>query len=151
MEPVDVDEIVSSLFKGHAYKYRNVYKSILSHMCVYVKNNRDDLTRVLTTAGYAMAQVEHALYKVSFDYDNKQKKDKVVRSQNIVLQMLGKKTIFTYILRETANAMLQSWRGRHFGKIIDKNRHLYIEGCETIYEYAVKLLGEAAQGKSFII
>jgi hypothetical protein len=152
-DPLDaagVQDLTKRLFKGQAYKYRNRYKSVMSHMCIYVKNNRDDLINILRAASFPMTKIEHALYKVSFDFDSKQKREKVKNAQSIVLRMLSKKTIFTYILCEATQAMLRHWRTGNIGKIARDNLSLYIEACQAIHEEAVHIVGQEAQGTSFV-
>lgn len=145
-----VQDLTKRLFKGQAYKYRNIYKSVMSHMCIYVKNNRDDLIGILRASNFPITKIEHALYKVSFDFDSKQKREKVKNAQNIVLRMLSKKTIFTYILREATKAMLKHWEEGHIGKIARENLSLYLEACQAIHQEAVQVVGQPAQGTSYV-
>ena len=139
------------IFKGQAFKYRNICKSITGHLCGYVKHNRDDLMRVLQEAGFSISDCEHALYRLSYDYDNKNRKEKIKMSQNMIMRFLATKSIYTYILREATNTMLYNWRVGKYGKIVAKNRALYAEACEAIYHEAVKVSGESARGNSFVL
>lgn len=133
----------------NAYKRRNVYKSIVRHMFSYIRKNRESILRVLEGNGFTMPQIEHAFFKVNYLNDLERQKGKSKKSQTTVKKMLQKKTIYTFILRETLYAMMQNWKQGKTGKISQENLTIYKEVCESYYNKCVQVLAQSAQGASF--
>ena len=133
---------------GGAYKRRNVYKSIIRHMYSYVRKNRDDIIKVLLAAKYLMSEIEHAFFEVSFYNDTEQEKGNRRQSQSTIKKMIDQRSIYTYILRETLNAMIRNWNEGKHGKVSSKNLGTYRDVCIAYYNEAAKVLEQEAQGKS---
>ncbi len=133
----------------NAYRRRNVYKSIVRHMYSYVRKNRKDVVRVLELNGFSMSDIEHAFFKISHLNDLERQKGTSKKSQSTIKKMLQRKSIYTYILRETLFAMMQNWKLGKTGKISQENLIIYKEVCEKYYQKTVELLAQTAQGTSY--
>ncbi len=133
----------------NAYKRRNVYKSIIRHMYSYIRKNRDDIIAVLEKNNFSVPEIEHAFFKISYLNDLEKQKGKSKKSQTTVKEIMKKRSIYTYILRETLNAMMQNWGMGRTGKISQENLYIYREVCENYYKKTVELLGQSAQGTSY--
>ncbi len=132
---------------GGAYKRRNVYKSIIRHMYSYIRKNRDDVIKVLQQANYSMSEIEHAFFEVSCYNDAEQQKGNKKQSQATIKKMIDQRSIYTYILRETLNAMIKNWdEGKH-GKVSSKNLATYRDVCITYYKEAAQALEEKEHEK----
>lgn len=134
---------------GGAYKRRNVYKSIVRHMFSYIRKNRDEIIRILLAAGYNMTEIEHAFFEVSCYNDMEQQKGNKKQSQSTIRKMVDQRTIYSYILRETLNAMIKNWDSGKHGKVATKNLATYRNVCISYYNEAVKVLTQEAQGTSY--
>lgn len=140
LEKIPEIKMCKLLFKGNSYQCRNVYKSIMVNMLSYLKLNRDDIFLILTSQKYTRSDIEHAILKITYYNDNDRKKGSSKISQSIINKMLSKKTIYTFILRETLKAMMQNSEGIE-KKVSGKNIGTYKEVCSKIYEETVKLIG----------
>lgn len=125
---------------GGAYKRRNVYKSIVRHMFSYIRKNRDGIIKILLAAGYPMNEIEHAFFEVSCYNDLEQQRGNKKQSQTTIRKMVDKPTIYTYILRETLNAMIKGWNEGKHGKVATKNLATYRDVCLAYYNEAVKTI-----------
>ena len=143
------EKICKTLMKGNSYQSRNVYKSIIGHMHAYLRKNREDIVRVLLGTGFTMVQVEHAFFKMYSYYDQLKDKRGKSQPQPMIDKMLAKKTIFTYMLRETLNAIFHNWEVGKYGKVLVENAAVYHLACEKIYSQVLRLVGEPAQGTTF--
>ena len=140
-----------SLLSGKAYKSRNVYKSIIRHLFSYIRKNREDIIRILTEAGFPMSDIEHGFFKVNYYNDLERDQSSKKNSQSIIKKMVAKRTIYTYILRETLNTMLHNWTLGKYGKVSEGNSDVYRDVCQYFYDECAKMLGQPAQGKTFLL
>ena len=140
-----------SLLSGKAYKSRNVYKSIIRHLFSYIRKNREDIIRILTEAGFSMQDIEHGFFKINYYNDLEREQSNKKNSQATIKKMVTKRSIYTYILRETLNTMLYNWSQGKFGKVSESNSEVYKDVCKYFYDEAVKTSGQSAQGRSFFL
>eukprot|EP00829_Urostomides_striatus_P004423 TRINITY_DN1477_c0_g2_i3.p1 TRINITY_DN1477_c0_g2~~TRINITY_DN1477_c0_g2_i3.p1 ORF type:complete len:351 (+),score=67.89 TRINITY_DN1477_c0_g2_i3:67-1119(+) len=145
----DNDSIIKRLLSGEAYKSRNVYKTIIRHMHAYTRKNRNEFIKIVTSSGFTQQDIEHAFFKIDYWCNLERENGNRNYAQGIVKKILAEKTIYTIILRETLNALLHSWQLGRFGKIIKKNRDVYIRACQKFYDETVSILEQPAQGTSF--
>jgi len=138
-----------NLLSGKAYKSRNVYKSIIRHLFSYIRKNREDIIRILRDAGFSMPEIEHGFFKVNYYNDLEREQSIKKNSQATIKKMVSKKTIYTYILRETLNTMLHNWDSGKLGKVSETNSEVYKDVCKYFYEEAVRVTGQSAQGRTF--
>ncbi len=136
---------------GSAYRRRNVYKSIIRHTFAYVRKNREDIISILQAGGFSMSEIEHAFFKINYYNDEERQAGGRKRSQNIVRNIVAKKSIYVYILCEALNAMLKRWEQGAYGKVTRKNATIYKDVCKKYYDETVRVLGRPAQGKSFLL
>lgn len=140
-----------SLFKGQSYKNRNAYKTILRYIESYLRKNTPDITEVLARNGYYEEEVQKAIIKL-YDYSQSERSNGNAKaSQNLIKKMLAKKSIYSYILRESLYAIIISSNNDKLGRISKNNIKLYKEVSSKLYEEVVKLLGCPSQGTSFIL
>ena len=118
-------------------------------MYSYIRKNRESIITVLQKNGFPSQEIEHAFFKIGYLNDLEKQKGKSKKSQTTVKGMLKKKTIYTYVLRETLYAMRQNWEHGKIGKISQENLYIYKEVCENYYDKAIKLLAQPAQGTSY--
>jgi hypothetical protein len=137
------------LVKGISYESRNVYKSLIRHIFSYTRKNRETIVDILLQSGYTMSEIEHAFYKINCYNELEREKAFKKKAQATIRKMMGAKTIYTYILRETLNALLINWSKGKLGKISEKNCEVYKEVCGRFYQETVEILGEPAKGKTF--
>ncbi|MDR3548893.1 MAG: hypothetical protein P4M11_11635 [Candidatus Pacebacteria bacterium] len=152
LERLPVSDACGRIFKGNSYRYRNVYKSIVRNMYSYIKNNRTEITKILSEAGYGRAAMEHAFLKINDYNDKEHKRGGNKMAQEILKKIISRKNIYAYILREATNAMLQHGKSGNFGRVAAKNMSTYTTVVEEIYSECTTVLGGlGAEGKSFVL
>lgn len=134
--------------KGISYEARNVYKSLIRHIFTYIRKNRNVIVGILIKSGYAMSDVEHAFYKINCYNELERERVFKKRAQATIRKMISKKTIYTYILKETLNSLLQNWNVGKLGKISKKNSDIYKDVCEKFLQETIQLLGECPIGNN---
>lgn len=149
LEELHETSLSKKLFKGSSYKNRNVYKSILRNLEAYVKNNNSDICQILTQNGYTTEEMEHAFAKIRSYNTDERKRGYSKQSQSLIKKMLMKKTIYTYILRETLFAMKQNSEKGKLGRIDEKSYDLYFEVSTILYNEAVRILGKPTEGHTY--
>lgn len=149
----DLPELNTSkkLFKGKSYKYRNIYKGILKYMERYIKKNMEDIQTILKSKGYTPNAIEEAFSKIIYYSQKEQARNCSKISQGLIKKILSKKNIYTYILRETSFALIQGSKKKALWKVNESNMCLYEEVSTALYNEAVKLTSNHAEGKSFIL
>ncbi len=140
-----------NLLSGKAYKSRNVYKSIVRHLFSYIRKNREDIIRILKDAGFSMTEIEHSFFKINYYNDLEREQSNKKNSQATIKKMVSKRTIYTYILRETLNTMMHNWEQGKLGKVSESNSEVYKDVCKYFYDEAVKMTGQPAQGRTFYL
>ncbi len=95
-----------------------------------MRKHRDDISQVLKDAGYESKDIEHAFYKINYYNDMERQKGNPKRSQSIVKKFARKHCIYTYLLRETLQHMVQVWEQGYMGKVSSANREIYRDVCD---------------------
>lgn len=131
-------------FSVSGYRSRNVFKSILRHMCTLVRTQRTDMVELLKQAGYTKVRIEHVFFKIS-QYKDIERDPENKKTYLLVCKMIAKKSIYTYILKETLCDMIKKWDSGSQGRIASSNLHIYQELCNAYYNEAIKTLGEPMQ------
>lgn len=149
LEHINEPKSGKGLVKGISYESRNVYKSLIRHIFSYTRKNRETIVEILLQSGYVMSEVEHAFYKINCYNELEREKAFKKKAQATIRKMMGAKTIYTYILRETLNALLINWNKGKLGKISERNYEVYKEVCGKFYQETVQIIGEPAKGKTF--
>eukprot|EP00830_Metopus_es_P020532 TRINITY_DN8186_c0_g1_i1.p1 TRINITY_DN8186_c0_g1~~TRINITY_DN8186_c0_g1_i1.p1 ORF type:complete len:362 (+),score=48.34 TRINITY_DN8186_c0_g1_i1:34-1086(+) len=139
----------TKMIKGSAYKKRNVYKSVIRHVYSYMRKNRDEVFAILQRNHYSLQEIEHAFYKINFYNDMERQKGNPKKSQAIIKKIVEKKSIYTYLLRETLNAMMKNWEQGKLGKVSKSNCEIYREVSQKYYLETVRLTGQEAEGRSY--
>lgn len=133
---------------GNAYKRRNVYKHVLKQAENYLKNYSKEIGDILRKKGYSQGVIDNAIIKIKKYNDSYIQKGKK-SAQQIIDKMLSKKSIFTFILRESLNMLLCNFKSGVIGKTSKKNKPIYIKVFNRYYKESVKLLGAEAEGTAF--
>ncbi len=142
-------KVCKELMTGMSYQARNVYKSIISHMQVCLRKNSHEISRVLQEAGYTRPKIEHAFMTIYIYYDQLQAKTAGELPQALIDKMLSKKSIYTYILREVLNAVLDASPAEKQDKKLRPPSSIYKTACERIYNETVRILSQRAQGTNY--
>jgi hypothetical protein len=130
------------LLEGKACKRRNVHKSIIRHMDFCVMKNNQRMTYILARAGYTQSDIEYAYLKVK-EYHNSQREKGFKRmAQSIVRNIVAKKNIYTFILRETLREWLEKLEEGKVGRITKEYLSIYKNTLTTFYMESIKVLSE---------
>jgi len=116
---------------------RNVYKSIIRSIHTYTRKNSLSLMKMLQDKGFSKEEIEHAFFVIGSRQEEKKHKFKFL---TLLKRMVRDKSIYTYILKETLNAMISEWEKGKRGRILEKNYKMYKEVCEAYYRDALKTL-----------
>lgn len=128
--------------EGKACKRRNVHKSIIRHMDFYVMNNYQWMTNILTMAGYSISEIEQAYQKVKYYHNSQREKGFKRMAQSIVRNIVAKKNIFTFILRETLREWLEKLEEGKVGRITKEYLSIYKNTISTFYAETIKVISE---------
>ncbi len=150
VSPEKVDTC-KALSKYTSSKYRYLYKCIVRNLHSFIRKNREDVVETLIKSGFGSSEIEHAFFMVGCHSDNVSKRSCDKTSLLLVNKMLATKSIYTNILRETLHAMLLNWNTGDMGRISKKNIDMYAESCKAIYEEVCMVLGQPAQGRTFLL
>ena len=96
----------------------------------------------LGVLGYSAHEIEHAFFKVSYYNDLERQRGNPKKSQSVIKKIINKKSIYTYLLKETLSRMIHIWSGGRLGKVSNANREIYTEVCTRFYNETLKTLGE---------
>ena len=123
-----------------AYQQRNVYKSIIRHMCSFVKKNLTKLESELIKEGYVSERILGAYNEIENWNRQERAKGRPKHSQKIILSIIEKRDIMGSILKKTLSNMMRNFtKGKH-GKISKTNLYVYWKVC---HEYYSKLCRES--------
>eukprot|EP00826_Nyctotherus_ovalis_P040130 TRINITY_DN3916_c0_g1_i1.p1 TRINITY_DN3916_c0_g1~~TRINITY_DN3916_c0_g1_i1.p1 ORF type:complete len:325 (-),score=-0.81 TRINITY_DN3916_c0_g1_i1:163-1137(-) len=129
-------------FLNASYKYRNVFKAIIRRMHVCVRTRRRELESVLRNAGYSAVEVDRAFSRVAYYKNAERKSGKKRMSVRTIKEATRKRTIYTYILRDALNSMLEDWEVQKFGRLTERNVPTYKKVCATYLEDIDHLLAK---------
>lgn len=136
---------------GKAYESRNVYKSIVRHLFLYVKKNEDDIRIILEEAGFSSKDIKEC-------FNELEQHDKSVKSQSfrinpqvIIKRMIGTNSIRAHVLRETLFAMLHNLERGKLGRVTRKNTAIYKYVCSHYYEEAVKITNQRSKARTLFL
>lgn len=66
-------------------------------------------------------------------------------AKKLINKSISEKTIYTYILRETLNGIIERKEGMELKNVAAKNQSIYMEVCNKILEYTGKVIGISPQ------
>lgn len=151
-EKKDIDEgslsdIPDSLLKSQkisvsGYKSRNVFKSILRRMWSFTRSRKAEVLEMLKKVGYSITRIEHVFFKISQYNDIEKNNGNKKKTRLLICKMIAKKSIYTYILKETLHDMIQKWDSGKLGRVASNNLTTYQELCNIYYNAALKTLAE---------
>lgn len=131
---------IKDLIKGTCYESRNVFKALIGYMQAHIRKQRHSLLTLLTIKGYTQRELEHAFFKI--DAYSGPTFELSKSPYRFVSKMIIKKSIYTYILRETLIGKLAKWESGIYGKISKKNIEFYKNVCKKIYDEAIKVISQ---------
>jgi len=135
------DNIVCKrLVSGLAYESRNVYKSIVRHIYASIKSDRDHLITILKKAGFSQEEIETCFIEISKYRSDSRPKDIERNSQVRIESMLKTKSIFSFVLKETLEGMIQKWEEGKFGQLSKANSEIYLKACKKFLQEVNELL-----------
>eukprot|EP00826_Nyctotherus_ovalis_P053031 TRINITY_DN6826_c0_g1_i18.p5 TRINITY_DN6826_c0_g1~~TRINITY_DN6826_c0_g1_i18.p5 ORF type:complete len:141 (+),score=39.43 TRINITY_DN6826_c0_g1_i18:1303-1725(+) len=125
-----------------AYKYRNVYKSVIRHLYVYTQGNQDKLMNLLKEKGFEEEDI-----KITFEIIKNYKPEGVPKeiekgAKYRVEGILKEKTMLTYIMKETLEYMIEKWKNERYGQLYKVNSSIYIEACKRFLKQTEELLNK---------
>eukprot|EP00826_Nyctotherus_ovalis_P013832 TRINITY_DN13799_c0_g2_i3.p1 TRINITY_DN13799_c0_g2~~TRINITY_DN13799_c0_g2_i3.p1 ORF type:complete len:253 (-),score=18.16 TRINITY_DN13799_c0_g2_i3:119-877(-) len=127
---------------NNGVKRRNVYKAIIRRMHNYTRKNSVRLMQTLRESGFTREEAEHAFFVVGSLYGDMRDKGKC-KFLATLKGMARKKSIYTYILRETLSAMMSGWQNGKRGRILLKNYGIYKRICKIYYDEVVRVISGA--------
>lgn len=133
-------DVPNSILKdGIGHRKRNVYKSIIRNMNSLVRKNSKGLMRQLIKAGYSEEEIRSSFEKIGQWNEVEKRTGIPKRSQSRVEELVGKRTVYTYVMQETLKMMLNKLREGVRGRIRSHNIVIYVQTCEEYYKRASKL------------
>jgi hypothetical protein len=124
----------------NAYRRRNVYKAIIRRMFSCVQKNKKGIVALLEANGFEIEEIESAFVYVNQLNELDKQKGKSKRPQSTINKMLERRTIYTFILKETLDSMINGWDSGQTGKIMKENVQIYKEVCMKYYNRCIELL-----------
>ena len=124
----------------NAYRRRNVYKAIIRRMFSCVQKNKRTIVTLLEANGFKIEEIESAFIYVNQLNELDKQKGKSKRPQSTINKMLERRTIYTFILKETLDSMISGWDSGQTGKIMKENVQIYKEVCMKYYNRCIELL-----------
>lgn len=125
-------------------KYRNVHKSIIRHMSSFVHNNKKVLSDNLQNKGFSNTIIEHAFVKIKSYKNAEHKTGNKKMIPRLIVDATNTVTVFTYILKDALETMLEDLASKNFGKLAEKNVETYKEVCVTYQKRIYDLLKSTA-------
>lgn len=125
------------------YKYRNVYKSIIRRMSANIQENKKQLTDFLIGMRFTLEDIEEAYSKVQCCKDTERKSGNKKMGPKLINDAVKEITVYTYILKEALDKMMNNWEDDKLGKVSKKNIETYKKVCMAYYEKVKTLLNNA--------
>lgn len=123
-----------------AYKYRNVYKSVIRHLYTYTMENRESIFQLLIEKGFNDEEIKATLEVIKKYRPKDMPKEIEKRAKVRIEEMLKEKSISTYILRETLITMIGKWDKEDYGQLYKANSSIYLEACKKFLDDVETLL-----------
>lgn len=123
-----------------SFRKRNVCKSILRRICRTIKNDRSSILKALKEADCKEQAVDKTIIDLITFSEAKWQKEVCEHAHLIINEMLEKRDIYIFLLKETTSKMLEEWSKGCSGKISEKNLTLYKTICNFYYEKAMEVI-----------
>eukprot|EP00826_Nyctotherus_ovalis_P019246 TRINITY_DN15904_c0_g1_i2.p1 TRINITY_DN15904_c0_g1~~TRINITY_DN15904_c0_g1_i2.p1 ORF type:complete len:232 (-),score=27.45 TRINITY_DN15904_c0_g1_i2:165-860(-) len=124
------------------FRYRNVFKCIIRNMHSYTEKNKEELIKMLLGKGYSMDEILDDLEEIR-RFKPKEFPSEIVRRPKIKIdEMLSKRSVKTYVLRETLRFILDKLQKNEFQQVHEPNRPIYIEACISYIVKADQILDQ---------
>lgn len=124
-----------------AFRYRNVYKSIVRYVHNYAVDNEEKLVQLLNKEGFDEKAIKGAFAVIKKFKSDDSPKEIEKKAKIRVDEMLKTKSPGTFILRETLNFMMDKWKNKEYGQLHENNIAVYIEACKLFLEQTESLIG----------
>lgn len=123
-----------------AYKYRNVYKSVIRHLYVYTQDNKEKLQALLKEKGFGNVEIKTTFESIK-GYKSEEAPKEIEKGAKFRVEgMLRDKSIITYILKATLEYMIEKWKNERYGQLYKVNSKIYIEACTRFLKRTEELL-----------
>lgn len=123
-----------------AYKYRNVYKSVIRHLYVYTQDNKEKIQALLKEKGFGDEEIKTTL-EIIKGYKSEDAPKEIEKGAKFRVEgMLRDKSIITYILKATLEYMIEKWKNERYGQLYKVNSTIYIEACTRFLKRTEELL-----------
>lgn len=102
--------------------------------------NKEKLLNSLINKGYTKEQINSSFESVKKYRPNDMPKEIERKAKLRVEEMMNKKSILSYILKETLVIMLEKWTKEDYGQLYKTNSPIYIEACTKFIEDLKKVI-----------
>lgn len=126
-----------------AYRYRNVYKSVIRHLYVYVQGNGSNLAKSLAQRGYGEETIAACFATIKSFKPEGLPKEIENGAKMRVEEILKAKSVFVYILKETLEHMISKLKTEEYGQLHRTNSEMYVEACTEFLARAESVINEA--------
>jgi len=134
--------------KVEAYRLRNVYKFILKHTHSFVQRNAKELIEDLRSRGFKEIEIEAATTFIYSLRSETSQTEILKKSREKVDQLSRQDPAVLIIFRRALLWMLKGLRDNRFYQVIEKNKKVYEEGCESYLGRIETTLTFLSQGKA---
>lgn len=125
-----------------AYRYRNVFKCILRTMHRLAEERGGDLMEKLLEKGLSKSDIAKAFDEIK-RFRSKDFPAEICKKSKIKVEgMLEKKSVQTYILKESLQEILNKLQNDESTQILPFNKLVYIEACTEYIERTNKALND---------
>ena len=129
------------LFENN-YKYRNVYKSIIRRMTANIQENKEQLASFLAGKGFIKEDIELGFETVIACKDDERKSGNKKMGPRLINQAAKELSVYSYILKEAIDKMLNEWNNDKTGKVAKKNIETYKKVCKAYNDKLKKLFSK---------
>jgi len=128
------------------YKHRNVFKSIVRRMNSCIQGDNDKMKNLLVKAGFDIEDIKAAYSKLSYYKDMERKSGKKEMGPQLIRDAVDNVSIYTYVLREALELMLNDLEDQNKVKIARKNIRTYKKVCKAYFDKISELLETEWEG-----
>lgn len=136
-------QLIEPILEIDAYKSRNVYKSIIRHISSYIKEKGTIMVKMLMDNGFTENEIKQAFSFIEHLKELDKTKGVAKNQQNSIKIMITKKNIYTYILKETLQSLINDWELGKRGRIMKENIRIYSVVCKEYYKKCNEIITQS--------
>lgn len=122
-----------------SYIRRNVFKSVIRNMNSYFRKNRNAINKILKEAGFLEDKIKQGMMLLR-SYNETELKEDAKTYQKVVDDIVEKRGVLTYVLKETLSNLLKNWEQGNYGKVFSHNLKAYKDICIVYLNKAVQII-----------